>query len=85
MNVCERKIIHYLIDGDRKRAVMYAEHNLAKLERKIGSPKSVWDKYELMGARNIVHHLKGEPMEGEVVWQNEVETFSDGRSRRIRI
>lgn len=60
------KIIEYIIAGNKEMAIAYAEHLIKNCERKYEQTKDIFDKYEIMGARNILHMLKGEPKEGGV-------------------
>lgn len=60
------KIIECLATGDRAKAVAYAEHLVRTLEDKYNVTGNIWDKYDIMTARNVLHVLKGEPKEGGV-------------------
>lgn len=60
------KIIESLVAGDRDTAVAYAEHIVGNCEDKYQRTKDIFDKYDAMSARNILHVLKGEPKEGGV-------------------
>lgn len=60
------KIIENLVAGDKPKAVAYAEHLVRTCEDKYNVTGKIWDKYNIMTARNVLHVLKGEPKEGGV-------------------
>ena len=60
------KIIENLVAGDRARAIDYALHLIGTCEDKYKRTGDIFDKYDIMTARNILHTLKGEPKEGGV-------------------
>ena len=60
------KIIENLVAGDRARAIAYAELMIQNAERKYGETKDIFDKYDIMTAKNVLHTLKGEPKEGGI-------------------
>ena len=72
------KIIENLLNGDKAKAISYAELLIENCEKKYAETKDIFDKYDIMGARNVLHMLKGEPKEGGVavldgIAQNEKE------------
>lgn len=60
------KIIENLVAGDRARAIAYAELMIQNAERKYGETKDIFDKCDIMTAKNVLHTLKGEPKEGGI-------------------
>lgn len=58
------KIIENLVAGDMAKAIAYAELMIQNAERKYGETKDIFDKYDIMTAKNVLHVLKGEPKEG---------------------
>ena len=55
------KIIENLVAGDRARAIDYAVHLIGTCEEKFKRTCDIFDKYDIVTARNILHTLKGEP------------------------
>lgn len=60
------KIIENLVGGDKAMAIAYAELMLKNAETKYEATKDIFDKYNIMTARNVLHILKGEPKEGGI-------------------
>ena len=60
------KIIENLVAGDKARAISYAKLLISNAENKYRLTGDIFDKYEIMTARNVLHILKGEPKEGGV-------------------
>lgn len=60
------KIIENLVAGDKAKAIDYALHLIGICEDKYKRTGDIFDKYDIMTARNILHTLKGEPKEGGV-------------------
>ena len=60
------KIIEKLVAGDRELAIDYAVHLIGTCEEKFKRTGDIFDKYDIMTARNILHTLKGEQKEDGV-------------------
>ena len=58
------KIIESLVAGDKARAIDYAELLISNSENKYRLTGDIFDKYDIMTARNILHTLNGEQKEG---------------------
>lgn len=59
-------IIENLVAGDKAQAIDYAKHLINICEDKYKHTGDIFDRYDIMTARNILHTLKGEPKEGGV-------------------
>jgi len=71
-------IIECLVNGDKERAISYAEHALEVQKKKYDGAKTIWNKYDMMTAANVLHVLKGEPKEGGVAVLDGMETYMKG-------
>ena len=60
------KIIENILVNDKTRAIAYAEQLIKNCEEKYKLTGSIFDKYDIMTAKNVLHVLKGEPKEGGV-------------------
>lgn len=58
------KIIENLVAGDKEKAIKYAELMVTNCEAKYNRSGDIFDKVDVMTARNVLHVLKGEPYEG---------------------
>ena len=58
------KIIESLVAGDKARAIDHAVHLIGTCEDRYKRTGDIFDKYDIMTARNVLHTLKGEPKEG---------------------
>ena len=47
-------------------AIAYAEQLIKNCEEKYKLTGNIFDKYDIMTAKNVLHVLKGEPKEGGV-------------------
>lgn len=75
------KIIENLVAGDRARAIAYAELMIQNAERKYGETKDIFDKYDIMTAKNVLHTLKGEPKEGGIAVLDTMKGADDGKRK----
>ena len=60
------KIIENLLVNDNAKAIAYAEQLIKNCEEKYKLTGNIFDKYDIMTAKNVLHVLKGEPKEGGV-------------------
>lgn len=67
------KIIENLVAGDKDKAIKYAELMVTNCEAKYKRSGDIFDKVDIMTARNVLHVLKGEPKEGGVAVCDKVE------------
>lgn len=73
------KIIENLVSGDMASAIAYAELMIQNAERKYGETKDIFDKYDIMTAKNVLHTLKGEPKEGGIAVLDTLKGTNDER------
>ena len=60
------KIIENILVNDKTRAIAYAEQLIKNCEEKYKLTGNIFDKCDIMTAKNVLHVLKGEPKEGGV-------------------
>ena len=60
------KIIENLVSGNREKAIAYAEQLVRNCEAKYARTNDIFDRKDIMIAKNVLHVLKGEPKEGGV-------------------
>ena len=60
------KIIENLLVNDKAKAIAYAEQLIKNCEEKYKLTGNIFDKYDIMTARNVLHTLNGEQREGGV-------------------
>ena len=60
------KIIENILVNDKTMAIAYAEQLIKNCEEKYKLTGNIFDKCDIMTAKNVLHVLKGEPKEGGV-------------------